>query len=63
MNKTYHCQVIEDPDDPEQLLIDLGTEVCAEMGWAVGDTLEWVDNKDGSWTLKKQKTAGHPLQP
>lgn len=62
MSKIFECQVIQDPDDPEQLLLDLGTEVCAEMGWAVGDTLEWVDNKDGSWTLKKQKTAESQLQ-
>ena len=46
-------QVVEDPEDPNQLLLDLGTELCEQLGWAVGDTVEWIDNKDGSWTLQK----------
>ena len=47
------CRVIEDPDDPGELLLDLGPELCAQMSWVEGDTLEWIDNKDGSWTLRK----------
>ena len=45
--------VIENPDHPGELLLDLGTELCAELGWQVGDTLEWIDNKDGTWLLQK----------
>jgi hypothetical protein len=26
-----------------------------EAGWKEGDTLEWIDNKDGSWTMKKKE--------
>jgi hypothetical protein len=47
------CLVLQDTEDPEQLLLDLGTELCDRLGWRVGDTLEWIDNKDGSWTLTK----------
>ena len=47
------AQVIEDPENPGELLLDLGEELCAELGWQVGDTLEWTDNKDGTWTLQK----------
>jgi len=25
------------------------------MDWTEGDTLEWIDNKDGTWTLRKKK--------
>jgi hypothetical protein len=46
-------KVIEDPKNPDELLLDLGNELCAELGWQVGDTLEWTDNKDGTWTLRK----------
>jgi hypothetical protein len=46
--------VVEDDQDPEQLLLDLGTELCEQLGWRVGDTLTWTDNGDGSWTLTKQ---------
>ena len=44
-------QVIEDPDNPEELLLDLGTELCEELGWKVGDTVQWIDNKDGTWQI------------
>ncbi len=46
--------VVEDEQDPDQLLLDLGTELCEQLGWQVGDTLDWTDNGDGSWTLTKQ---------
>jgi len=48
--------VVEDDQDPDQLLLDLGTELCEQLGWRVGDTLDWTDNGDGSWTLTKQQT-------
>lgn len=46
-------ELIQDPEDPEQLLLDLGNELCEQLGWSVGDQLEWSDNQDGSWTLTK----------
>ena len=46
--------VVEDEQDPDQLLLDLGTELCEQLGWQVGDSLAWTDNGDGSWTLTKQ---------
>lgn len=55
---TKIVQVIEDPDNPEELLLDLGTELCAELGWKVGDTVQWIDNKDGTWQLLKM--TGQP---
>ena len=56
---TRTVQVIEDPDNPEELLLDLGTELCAELGWKVGDTVQWIDNKDGTWQLLK--TTGQTI--
>jgi hypothetical protein len=50
-------QVVEDPNNPGELLLDLGLELCAKIGWKVGDTVEWIDNKDGSWLLQKQASA------
>ena len=55
---TKIVQVVEDPDNPGELLLDLGTELCAEIGWAVGDTIQWIDNKDGTWQITK--TTGQP---
>ena len=28
-------------------------EMMEELGWKEGDILEWIDNKDGSWSLIK----------
>ena len=50
-------QVVQDPEDPDQLLLDLGTELCEQLGWHVGDVLQWIDNKDGSWTLTQQTST------
>lgn len=47
-------QVIEDPDCPGELLLDLGHEICERLNWQPGDELVWTDNGDGSWTLSKQ---------
>ena len=52
-------QVMEDLDNPGELLLDLGLELCAEIGWKVGDTVEWIDQKDGSWLLQKKASANY----
>jgi len=36
----------------EDGVLTLPDEVISELGWQKGDTLEWIDNQDGSWTLK-----------
>lgn len=54
MGESMTLTVVQDPDDPDQVLLDLGLELCERLGWRPGDTVEWKDNKDGSWTLTKQ---------
>jgi hypothetical protein len=39
--------------DDGDLALDLGNELCEQLGWNVGDTIDWKDNGDGSWTLTK----------
>lgn len=55
-------KVIEDPEDPTQLMLDLGSELCASLGWAPEDTVSWTDNMDGTWTLQKISTTVIPSQ-
>jgi len=31
-------------------------ELLKEIGWKEGDVLLWIDNQDGSWSLKKSDT-------
>jgi len=46
--------IVEDPDNPGEMLLDLGDELCKHMDWKAGDTLLWNDNGDGTWTLSKK---------
>jgi hypothetical protein len=55
-------QVVEDPDHPGELLLTLGHELCAEIGWKVGDTVQWIDQKDGTWLLQKKASANYSTQ-
>ncbi len=36
------------------LIIPFTAELLEEVGWQVNDTLEWTDNKDGSFMITKQ---------
>ena len=46
--------IVEDPEHPGEMLLDLGEELCEHLGWKPGDELDWIDNKDGTWTLRKK---------
>jgi len=48
------CQIIQDPDNPDELLLDLGDQVCQSLGWQEGDTIVWQDMGDGRWSLTKK---------
>lgn len=37
-----------------ELLITLPDEIISELNWKENDILNWIDNGDGSWTLKKE---------
>lgn len=40
-------------DDDGNLVLPLSDEMLEELGWKIGDTINWTDNKDGSWTMSK----------
>jgi hypothetical protein len=50
-NKTWVVPIEQTPDD--EYLITFPDELVVKVGWVEGDTLEWIDNKNGSFTLKK----------
>jgi len=37
----------------ENGILKLSDELMKELGWEEGDNLEWIDNNDGSFSLKK----------
>ena len=53
-NTSWTITVEEDPDTGD-LILPLPEELLNMQGWVVGDTLEWVDNEDGSWYIQKVK--------
>lgn len=49
--KQYIFDVVETDDGTGDLAIQLSDEFCKEENWQVGDTIEWVDNKDGTYSM------------
>jgi hypothetical protein len=57
MKTSWTVVVEENPDNPEELIMPLPEDLLATQGWVEGDALIWIDNKDGTWSIKKQETA------
>lgn len=47
--------VEENPDNPDELILPLPDDLLNEAGWVEGDTLEWIDNNNGTFILEKVK--------
>lgn len=50
---TWSIIVKEDPETGDQIL-EFPDDMLEYSNWKVGDVIEWIDNKDGSWTLRKK---------
>ena len=60
MSKTWTLDVKEDPETGDAIL-EFPDDLMLEAGWKEGDNLEWIDNKDGSYTLKKVEPTQYVL--
>ena len=47
---------LETDSDTGDLILPLPDELLKEAGWKTGDTLDWKDNGDGTFSMTKQKT-------
>lgn len=52
--KTFTVTLIKD-DDSDDLILPFPQELLDEVKWDIGDTVEWIDNKDGTWSLRKKE--------
>lgn len=43
-------------EDGEDLILPLSNEILKSLDWAIGDTINWIDNNDGTFTLKKKSS-------
>lgn len=57
MSNSWRCTVeVQYDSAANDYYIQLTDEMLAQVGWQIGDVLEWIDNQDGSWTLTKKTT-------
>jgi hypothetical protein len=54
VHKTHIITLEEDPETGD-LVLPFTDEIMQEAGWKEGDTLEWTDLKNGSWSLAKKQ--------
>jgi len=52
IDKTWTVNVKED-EQTGDLILPLNDDILQECGFAVGDSIEWVDRGDGSWEIRK----------
>jgi hypothetical protein len=52
MSKTWTITLQDDPETGD-LIMPLTDEILESAGWKEGDTLEWIDNENGTWSLRK----------
>ena len=52
---SYLVTLEEDPETGD-LILPLPEKLMEETGWKTGDTLDWKDNGDGTFSMTKQKT-------
>ena len=51
---TTHTATVLYDKDLDEYVLPLGDELCEQLGWKIGDMLVWIDNKDGTYTVKKK---------
>ena len=54
MGKQWIISLEEDPETGE-LILPLSDDILEDAGWKTGDVIEWIDNKDGTWTMRKKE--------
>lgn len=53
MTKTWELIVEEDPENPEECILQFPEDFIEQVGWKEGDTLLWDLQEDGSVVLSK----------
>ena len=55
--KSWTLNIEEANDGSGDAILNFPPDLLEQAGWKEGDTLNWVDQKDGSWLLKKVDTT------
>ena len=56
MNSTKNSWTLSVEEDPAtgDAILNLPDELLTQAGWQEGDVINWIDNKDGTWSLFKE---------
>jgi hypothetical protein len=55
---THWTITLEEADDGSgDLVLPLPQDLLDGAGWKEGDTIEWIDNKNGTWSMKKMEVT------
>jgi hypothetical protein len=52
--KSWILEVQQDPDNPDELILEFPPDILEQTGWKEGDSLIWTINDDNSITLSKK---------
>lgn len=53
MSKTTWTADVKYDEETDDTYIQLPDDMMLAAGWNLGDDIEWIDNNDGTWTMKK----------
>lgn len=53
MSRTTWTVDVKYDEETDDTYIMLPDDMMLAAGWNLGDDIEWIDNKDGTWTMKK----------
>ena len=59
---SWTITVDEADDGSGDLVLPLNDEIMDSAGWKIGDMITWIDNKDGTWSIKKKENES-PTNP
>lgn len=51
---SWTVEVVTDPETGE-LMLPFPPDLLSQMGWSEGTDLSWIDNENGSFTIKKKE--------
>ena len=54
-NSLQKSWIVDVQEDTEGHFIQFTEEMLEQTGWKIGDTLEWIDNKNGTWSIKRKE--------
>jgi hypothetical protein len=54
--KSWTLNVEEANDGSGDAILTFPPDLLEQTGWKEGDTLKWIDQKDGGWLLKQVDT-------